>query len=114
MQKVLMQFGQYAGQPIDQVPLPYLIWSLTRFNLRREYPDFISAALVELRRRLAVDMNGAVDAMLMPPMPKAQLPRSRRPIRPVRQEREMTIEDLRKKVINEAVANARVRQGMKV
>lgn len=67
---MLMPMGTYKGQPIEAAPTRYLIWMVTRDNLRFKYWPAVREALRILRTRLdnlpAVEAELRVDTPLPP------------------------------------------------
>lgn len=71
-----VEFGQYKGLPLSAVPSPYLIFMMTRANVRVCHPAFVADALDVLAGRLLVDFD-AVLAELLAPVPADAIARAK-------------------------------------
>jgi hypothetical protein len=63
-------FGKYKGRPLCEVPVPYLLFILTRLGIRREHPDVVEDFFNVLADRLVGDFDGALAELLAPVPPE--------------------------------------------
>jgi transposase len=62
-------FGKYTGRPLSELPVPYLLFIMTRIGIRSAHPDVIEAFMNELADRLVGDFDGTLAELLAPVPP---------------------------------------------